>query len=63
MDLIFLCFVTSCPPTEHNVFTFSVNAKWRGARYVKGGDYSLTLLYDVNGYIAGIQSSVSALMS
>ncbi|RUS82736.1 hypothetical protein EGW08_009516 [Elysia chlorotica] len=35
-----------------------VNAKWRGARYVKDGDYSLTLLYDVNGYIAGIQTSV-----
>ncbi|KAK3771298.1 hypothetical protein RRG08_024375 [Elysia crispata] len=34
-----------------------VNAKWRGARYVKGGDYSLILLYDVNGYIAGIQTS------
>jgi len=34
------------------------NAAWRGARYVKNGDHSLTLLYDVNGYIAGIQTSV-----
>ncbi|GFN75347.1 hypothetical protein PoB_000185300 [Plakobranchus ocellatus] len=35
-----------------------VNAKWRGARYVKDGDYALTLLFDVNGFIAGIQTSV-----
>ncbi|XP_025094545.1 uncharacterized protein LOC112564143 [Pomacea canaliculata] len=28
---------------------------FRGARYVKQNDFSVTLLYDVNGYIAGIQ--------
>ncbi|OWF54730.1 uncharacterized protein LOC110441365 [Mizuhopecten yessoensis] len=29
-----------------------------GKRFVKGGDYSLVLLYGVNGYIAGIQIGV-----
>ncbi|PVD30109.1 hypothetical protein C0Q70_09371 [Pomacea canaliculata] len=32
---------------------------FRGARYVKQNDFSVTLLYDVNGYIAGIQCGVS----
>lgn len=31
---------------------------FRGVRYVKGGDMALVLLYDVNGYIAGIQTMV-----
>ncbi|XP_005091074.2 uncharacterized protein LOC101846787 [Aplysia californica] len=34
------------------------NAKWRGNRYVKDNDYAVVLLYDVNGYIAGIQTSI-----
>jgi hypothetical protein len=34
------------------------NAAWRGARYVKDGDRALTLLFDVNGYIAGIQTAL-----
>lgn len=33
-------------------------ANWRGARYVKNSDYTLVLLYDVKGYIAGIQTTV-----
>lgn len=40
-------------------FSSPVNANWRGARYVKNNDPALTLLYDVNGYIAGIQTTVS----
>uniref|UniRef100_A0A0B7AVX3 Uncharacterized protein n=1 Tax=Arion vulgaris TaxID=1028688 RepID=A0A0B7AVX3_9EUPU len=35
-----------------------VNAPWRGARYIKNGDYALTLLYDINGYVAGIQTGI-----
>lgn len=34
------------------------NAAWRGARYIKNNDHALCLLYDVNGYIAGIQTGV-----
>uniref|UniRef100_A0A0B7AT02 DOMON domain-containing protein n=1 Tax=Arion vulgaris TaxID=1028688 RepID=A0A0B7AT02_9EUPU len=35
-----------------------VNAPWRGARYIKGNDRSVTLLFDVNGHIAGIQAGI-----
>ncbi|XP_012944545.1 uncharacterized protein LOC101851613 [Aplysia californica] len=31
---------------------------WRGQRFVKDNDYAVVLLYDVNGYIAGIQTSI-----
>ncbi|XP_012934569.1 uncharacterized protein LOC101848024 [Aplysia californica] len=33
------------------------SAQWRGRRYVKGDDYSVVLLFDVNGFIAGMQTS------
>uniref|UniRef100_A0A0B7AU65 Uncharacterized protein n=1 Tax=Arion vulgaris TaxID=1028688 RepID=A0A0B7AU65_9EUPU len=33
-------------------------SSWGGARYVKDNDYTLTLLYDINGYIAGIQTGI-----
>ncbi|CAL1531625.1 unnamed protein product, partial [Lymnaea stagnalis] len=36
----------------------STTGKWRGARYTKGGDEAVVLLFDVNGYIAGIQTGV-----
>lgn len=35
------------------------NSKFRGVRYVKNNDYAVVLLYDVNGYIAGIQCGIS----
>jgi len=35
-----------------------VNAPWRGNRYIKAGDYSVILLFDVKGFIAGIQTSI-----
>ncbi|KAK0065125.1 hypothetical protein Bpfe_005683 [Biomphalaria pfeifferi] len=36
----------------------SVLAHWRGQRFVKNDDYSLILLYDIHGFIAGIQTAV-----
>jgi len=35
-----------------------MTAAWRGERYVKNGDYAIILLFDVAGYIAGIQTSI-----
>ncbi|XP_059178854.1 uncharacterized protein LOC131957994 [Physella acuta] len=34
------------------------STQWRGQRYVLNNDYAVVLLYDVNGFIAGIQSTV-----
>jgi len=34
-----------------------VTAQWRGNRYVKDDDFSVILLFDVKGYIAGVQTS------
>jgi len=34
------------------------NSKFRGIRYVKDNDYAVILLFDVQGYIAGIQCGV-----
>ncbi|KAH9524944.1 hypothetical protein Btru_028322 [Bulinus truncatus] len=36
----------------------STHGQWRGQRFVKDDDFSLILLYDVIGFIAGIQTSV-----
>jgi len=36
----------------------SSEGPFRGKRYVKGDDYAIILLYDVNGYIAGMQCGV-----
>ncbi|XP_012944492.1 uncharacterized protein LOC101862243 [Aplysia californica] len=36
----------------------STTGTFRGNRYVKGNDYAVVLLYDVKGYIAGIQASI-----
>jgi len=33
--------------------------KFRGVRFVKNNDYAVVLLFDVNGYIAGIQCSIA----
>jgi hypothetical protein len=38
-------------------------AKFFGKRYWKVHDPSLVLIYDVHGYIAGIQTAVSVLSS
>ncbi|GFO13113.1 hypothetical protein PoB_003961800 [Plakobranchus ocellatus] len=38
----------ACDPSPH----------YSGRAYVKDGDYSLTLLYDLNGFIAGIQAGI-----
>ncbi|KAK0049990.1 hypothetical protein Bpfe_020541 [Biomphalaria pfeifferi] len=35
------------------------SSAFRGSRYVKSGDYAVVLLFDANGYIAGIQTGVS----
>jgi len=34
--------------------------KFAGNRYIKDNDPAVMLLYDVNGYIAGIQAGVSS---
>ncbi|ESO95123.1 hypothetical protein LOTGIDRAFT_160886 [Lottia gigantea] len=34
------------------------SSPFRGERYVKDGDYAVVLLFDKNGYIAGIQAGV-----
>jgi len=34
--------------------------KFAGNRYIKDNDIGVMLLYDVNGYIAGIQAGVSS---
>jgi len=36
----------------------NANGNYRGARYIKDNDFALVLLYDVNGYIAGIQTAL-----
>jgi len=36
-----------------------VNSKFLGRRYVKDNDYAVILLFDDNGYIAGIQTGVA----
>jgi len=41
----------------HKISDCDTTAAWRGARYIKGSDYAVILLFDVNGYIAGIQTS------
>jgi len=41
----------------HKISDCDTTAQWRGNRYVKGTDYAVILLFDVNGYIAGIQTS------
>jgi len=41
----------------HKISDCDTSAAWRGARYIKGSDYAVILLFDVNGYIAGIQTS------
>jgi len=43
----------------HKISDCDTSAAWRGARYIKGSDYAVILLFDVNGYIAGIQTSFS----
>ena len=35
---------------------------FRGVRYVKNSDYAVVLLFDVNGYIAGMQCAVRILI-
>ncbi|XP_059178842.1 uncharacterized protein LOC131957982 isoform X1 [Physella acuta] len=42
----------------HKISDCNTTAKWRGQRYVLNNDYSVVLLYDVMGYIAGIQTTV-----
>ncbi|KAL8606084.1 hypothetical protein ACOMHN_044420 [Nucella lapillus] len=37
------------------------NSKFRGVRYVKNNDYAVVLLFDVNGYVAGIQCGVGSM--
>lgn len=34
-------------------------AKFAGRRYWKNNDPSVVLIYDVNGYVAGMQTAVS----
>jgi len=41
----------------HKIQDCDMTAAWRGNRYIKGDDYAVILLFDVNGYIAGIQTS------
>ncbi|BFY98779.1 hypothetical protein BsWGS_01819 [Bradybaena similaris] len=36
-----------------------LTAKWRGKRYVRDEDYSVIMLYDVNGFVAGIQTAIT----
>ncbi|KAK7110152.1 uncharacterized protein [Littorina saxatilis] len=35
------------------------NSKFQGARYVRAADHSVILLFDLNGFIAGIQCGIS----
>lgn len=39
---------------------FSENSQLRGNRYIVDDDEEMILIYDVNGYIAGIQAGVSS---
>jgi len=41
----------------HKISDCDTTAAWRGVRYIKGSDYAVILLFDVEGYIAGIQTS------
>ncbi|CAL1533127.1 unnamed protein product [Lymnaea stagnalis] len=47
---------------EHNGFKkiggCDTTAHWRGQRYIKNDDYAVVLLYDIHGFIAGIQTTV-----
>ncbi|CAG5115670.1 unnamed protein product [Candidula unifasciata] len=35
-----------------------LTAKWRGRRYIQDSDYTVILLFDIKGYIAGIQTAI-----
>ncbi|KAH9489635.1 hypothetical protein Btru_037347 [Bulinus truncatus] len=48
----------SSDDTYVKISACSETLPWRGARLVKNGDYALVLLFDINGYIAGIQTMV-----
>ncbi|KAK3769832.1 hypothetical protein RRG08_028499 [Elysia crispata] len=37
----------------------TASSSYNGRAYVKHGDHSITLLYDVNGFIAGIQAGIT----
>lgn len=41
----------------HKISDCDKTASWRGQRWIKGNDYAVILLFDVNGFIAGIQTS------
>nr|KAG5714272.1 hypothetical protein BaRGS_018489 [Batillaria attramentaria] len=46
------------PRTEDAALS-EASSKFQGRRYVKDNDHAVILLYDVNGYIAGIQCGIS----
>lgn len=39
-------------------FICADNGQFRGIRYIKDNDHAVILLFDVNGYIAGVQCGV-----
>lgn len=41
-----------------SIYLISGHANFVGKRYMKNNDHAVILIYDVNGYIAGIQAGV-----
>lgn len=45
-----------------SLYLISGHATFLGKRYMKDNDPAVILIYDVNGYIAGIQAGVAVLL-
>ena len=55
MTMLMMMLMMMATTTDSGIF--------RGVRYVKNNDYAVVLLFDVNGYIAGMQCAVRILFS
>lgn len=53
MTMLMMMLMMMATTTDSGIF--------RGVRYVKNNDYAVVLLFDVNGYIAGMQCAVRIL--
>lgn len=49
---------SKCDSGFKSIYLISGHANFLGKRYMKNNDPAVILIYDVNGYIAGIQAGV-----
>lgn len=60
MRVVFFLYVkfSKCDSGFKSIYLISGHANFLGKRYMKNNDPAVILIYDVNGYIAGIQAGV-----